>query len=1162
MNALHQNLRTFSAALLAGGLVGTCDFAFAAPSLTIPQVPLIISTPTHPQVLILLGNSQSMDGTLSGAIMTGSGSLGTALSSLNNSSSPISYTVPSGFTPPLQGADATGKAPYTVLSGGKYYDNGPSRMNTAKAGIKAIIQQYMASTDFALGTYSTGAPSLYQTWVYYMSQTGSDFTFTNTPVAGKYYVNNPCYGYTTASATVLSNCTSIAGYYGATTLASNQYMLVGASSDDANINDVFYTNSAYAGSFINYTGPTPATPYPPNFTLANYNAGGILVKYSKSLPTSNVLSTSPTNAGFVPYSPQVFYSKRGFGYYSSQSATSGTILVPMITAGTSPTVGTVNTAINVFTPFLAPESDSTTTNEIKASAVQAPTAGLLKQANTYMNPLGITSGNGCPQKKYVILISDGLPTLDLNGKFWPPLGTASAAGYGVTATFNADGSLNATNDQALIDAINSIKILKANGISTYIIGMGAGVDPTINAQAAASLTAMAIAGGTEDYYPATSPAALIKDLNSILLSIQSGNFSASAAAVNSTHLNGNTVEYQASFTSNDTPFQDWTGNLRAIKLDPITGIPTETVLWSAQTMLDNSAAGSGWSTSRLITTWNPTASVGIPFQWSNLTTAQQALLQPTDSLGGNRLQYIRGNSALEVRNGGTFRNRSHILGDLTDSQVTYVGAPNDVYTDASYTSFVTANKTRTPLLYVGANDGMLHAFNASTGAEAFAFIPNAVFSNLVNLTSTVYNQSHQFFVNGSPQTKDVQFSDSSWHTVLVSGENAGGNSIFALDITNPANLTTESAVASSVLWEFTDSDMGYSFSQPQLAKIGLSTATPANFAVFFGNGYNNPNSKSVLYAVNPQTGALIRKIDLCAAVSGSCNNTLVQGLSSVAVANQDGMQALPITKVYAGDLQGNLWSVDVSDPTPSNWTVRLLFQARDSSGTAQAITTTPVVSLHPSYPRKQGLYVLFGSGRLLTASDLTNTQTQTVYAIWDKPGSSTTYTLANLQQQTLSQVSAAASGSSGPILTTTNSSINWNSQFGWYSNLPTSGQRIVTNPDLVNGAFIATLNTPPLALCGAGFNSMLLELNYANGGSFSTAQLDINGDGLFNSTDAYGGSYAVGITLSNSYATAPNVMGPNKNNRIVILVTQSNGTQSTTFNPNNNPRKVGWWEIQ
>ncbi|RUR06005.1 pilus assembly protein PilY [Legionella sp. km772] len=938
----------------------------AVPSLSIPQVPLITANPIHPQVLLLIGNSQSMDGTMSGAIMTGSGSLATGLSSLNNSSSPLKYTVPSAYTPPLQAADASGQAPYTVLSGGKYYDNGPSRLNMAKAGVKAIIQEYMASTDFGLAVYSTSGVGVYNTWVYYMSPPGSNFSFTNTQVAGQRYVANPCYNYGSASATVNSNCSGMTTLFSSTTLSSNKYLQIGASSDDANINDVLYASATFAGSFITYTGPTPASPYPPNFTLANYNAGSINLSYSKSAPNIGSFGTGPTNAGYVPFSPQVMYSQRGWGYYGSQSANSGTILVNMTTAGTIPTVTSVTNAINVFTPFLNPESNSTATTEIKAIATQSPLAGLLKQANTYMSTLGTTSGNGCPQKKYVILISDGLPTQDLNGKFWPPLGTASASGYGVTASFNADGSLNTTNDQALTDAINTIKTLKTNGILTYVVGMGAGVDPSLNPQAAATLTAMAMAGGTQNYYPATSPEALVNSLNSILIAIQNGSYTASAAAVSSTQLTGNTVEYQASFISNDVPYQDWTGDLKAIQLDPVTGVPTATVLWSAQSLLDTLVAGSGWSSSRLITTWEPVAKVGIPFQWTNLTPALQTLLQPTDTLGQSRLQYLRGSAALEKRNGGTFRNRSHVLGDLIDSQVTYVGPPNDVYQTTSYKNFLTSNSSRAPMLYVGGNDGMLHAFNAATGREIFAFIPNAVFANLINLTSQVYNQSHLFFVNGSPQSKDVQFSDSTWHTILVSGENAGGNSVFALDITNAPSFSLESSVASSVLWEFSDGDMGLSFSQPQIGQIGPSTADPAKFAVFFGNGYNSPTGKSILYALDPQTGTLLKKLDLCAAVSGSCNSTLPQGLSSVALANKDGLQAQPITNVYAGDLQGNLWSVDVSSSDPASWSVRLLFQARDSTGAVQAISSAPVVSFHPNYPRKQGLFILFGTGRLLT----------------------------------------------------------------------------------------------------------------------------------------------------------------------------------------------------
>ena len=1160
MNALSRLKVQITSTLFL--LSSFCPLGQATASLTIPQIPLITASPIHPQVLIVIPNSESMDGTLSGAIMTGSGGLSSSYSSLTNSSSPTTYSVPSGFTPPLQAADGSGNAPYTVTVSSTQYDNGPSRLNVAKAGVKAIIQQYMASTDFGLATYSVSGASLYNTWVYHMSAAGSGFTFTSTPVAGKRYVNNPCYQYTTASTQVRSDCTSLATYYGgASNIATSKYMLIGATSDDPNINDVFYSTSGFTGTFVTYGGPSPASPFPPNFSLGNYNSGSVLLRYSFSVPNIGSLGAGPTNAGYVPFSREVMESQRGWGYLGSQSANTGRILVSMTTAGTTPTVTSVNNAINTFTPYLAPETNNSGTSEIKSAAVQAPIAGLLKQANTYMNPLATTSGNGCPQKKYVILISDGLPTQDLNGNLWPPLGTDSATGYVVTATFNADGSLNTTNDQALTDTISSIRTLKTNGIATYVIGLGAGVDPTLNPQAAASLTAMAIAGGTTNYYPATSPAALVNDLNTILISIQNGSYDASAAAVSSTHLNSNTAEYQASFTSSDTPYQDWTGNLQAIQLDSY-GVPSSSTLWSARPLLDTLVSGTGWSTNRIVTTWNPVMNDGVPFRWANISTAQQSQLQPTDLLGSNRVDYIRGNASLEVRNGGAFRNRSHILADLVDSQVMYVGAPNNVYLSSSYVSFATSNKTRSPMLYVGGNDGMLHAFSASTGVELFAFIPNGVFSNLVNLTSTVYNQSHLFFVDGSPQSDDVQFSDGNWHTVLIGGENAGGKSIYALDVTNPGGLTTESSVANAILWEFTETDMGLSYSQPQIAEIGSSSSSPVTFAAFFGNGYNSTSNKAILYAVNPQTGALIKKIDLCAAVSGSCNSTLPQGLSSVTVANKDGLQGQPITNVYAGDLQGNLWSVNVSDVNPDNWSVRLLFTAKDSLGNIQPITTPPVASLHPNYPRKQGVFLIFGTGRLLVSGDLLDTSTQTVYGVWDKQATSSTYARANLQQQTITYVSKASSGLAFDILTTTANTVNWDTQYGWYTDLPIAGQRLITTPDLVNGAFIATINTPPLSLCGTGFTSMLLETNYSNGGTFTSPQLDLNADGALTSTDVYNAKYAVGRGLSSSYASSPNVLGTNANGKMVILITQSNGSQSTVINNNNTPRKVGWWEIQ
>ncbi|KTD45148.1 pilus assembly protein [Legionella quateirensis] len=1161
----YKIINRVSEALLTLLLCAVASFfnaAHAASTLNIPNIPIIMASPIHPQVFIAIGNSESMDGNLSGAIMTGSGSLASSLSSLSSSSSPLKYLVPTGFTPPIQGADGTGQAPYTVSQSGVLIDNSPSRLNVAKQGVQAILENYIPTTDFALATYSTSSVQSYNTWVYYMSQGDNNFSFTNTQVAGSRYVINPCYNYGSASSTVSSNCSSIAGFYGGTVVSSSQYMKIGASSDDPEISDVLYSSGSLAGVFLTYTGPTPATPFPPNFSLSNYNSGSVLLSYSKSLPNIGSFATGPTNAGFVPYSKQVIYARRGFGYYGNQSASTGTVLVQMTSAGTVPTTTTVTNALNAFLPYLKPETNSTSTTEIKASALQSPIAGLLSKANSYLSALGTTSGNGCPQQKFVILISDGLPTMDLSGKLWPPLGSAAATGYGVTATFNANGSLNTTNNQALTDAINTIKTLKSNGILTYVIGLGAGVNPAINPSAASTLTAMAVAGGTENYYPATDPNTLVDSLNTIMVAIQNGTFTTSAAAVSSTHLNGETVEYQANFVSSDLPYLDWTGNLVAIQLDPDTGAPTTTINWSAQTQLDNLVAGTGWSSSRFVATWDPVALSGIPFRWASLNTTQKAQLQPSDLLGQNRLEYLRGNTALEKRNGGTFRNRSHILGDIVDSQVIYVGAPEAPYLDPGYVTFAKAKLNRQPMLYVGANDGMVHAINATNGEELFSFIPNSVFDNLHKLTAPLYNQSHQFYVNGSPQNGDVQFSDSTWHTILVGGENAGGNSIYALDITDPSAITSEDDVANSVLWEFTDTDMGLSYSRPQIGQIGTSTSTPLTFAVFFGNGYNSTINSSILYAVNPQTGALIKKIDLCAAVSGACDSTLPQGLSSVALAHKDGLQGQPITVVYAGDLQGNLWAVNVSDADPANWTVRLLFQARDSSGIAQPITTAPIVTLNPNYPRKQGLFILFGTGQLIASSDLLNTQTQTVYGVWDKPLTTVTYARTDLQQQTLSLIAPGTSGLSASILTVTANTINWNNKLGWFADLAVPGQRIITNPELINGTFIATLNTPPLTACGVGFSSMLLELNYLTGGSFLRAQIDINGDGGFTAQDQYNGSYPVGITLSDSYANSPTVLGPNKDNHIVILITQSNGVQTSIINPNNTPRKIGWWQLQ
>ena len=1148
-----------AATLVGIGIGARLATAAAPPTLDISQVPLQLVTPVHPQVLLAIGNSESMDGNLSGAIMVGSGSLGAGLSTLNSSSSPINYTVPAGFTPPVTPADGSGNAPYTATVSGNLVDNGDSRLNVAKAGVSAILSAYMQNTDFALFDYHTGAPTRYTTWVYYMSAAGG-FTFANAPIArvgsAPYTVANPCFGYiTTTSVAVQNNCaTMVPTLYTAADLDANAYMIVNSSSDDADVNDVLYAPSGFQPVSVAYGGPTPS-----GNTLAGFNAGSVRSTYDSTLPAGQVNQTAPTNAGYVPASPQVMYARRGFGYGATQTPNAGNQVVPMTTAGVVPTAASVNAAIAAFTPALQPETNSTATTEIKASAGQAALAGLLTQANTY---LATTKGTGaCPPQQYVVLISDGLPTMDLAGSAWPPLGSAAATTYGVNASFDpTDGSLTSTNDQALTDTITTLAALKTAGINTYIIGLGAGVDPSLNPEAAKTLKAMAMAGGTGVAYPATSPAALVTALDSILISIQAGSLSTSQSAVNSTILKTGSVQYQASFTANDTPYQDWTGDLRKTTLDATTGLPTGAALWSAQALLDTQAAGSGWSSKRAITTWNPTlnsgAGGGAPFRTANLSTAQAALLGTTSTLQQTTLDYLRGDPSQEKRNGGALRNRSHLLGDIVNSTAKYVGPAEGLYFSSSYFSFVTAQKARAGMLYVGANDGMLHAFQASTGKEQFAFVPNAMFTKLGQLAAPLYNQGHQFFVDGSPQSGDVQFSDTTWHTLLVGGQNAGGKSIYALDITDPATLTTEAAVSSAVLWEFTDADMGLSYSAPQIAPVNATS----KFAVFFGNGYNSTSQKPVLYAVNPQTGAKLASIDLCAAVSTACNSALSNGLSSVSIGYHDGLESNSASQVYAGDLQGNLWAVDISNASPAAWTVRLLLQARDSGGNPQAITTKPVVTLNPNYPGKAGNFVMIGTGQFLNVADLTNTQTQTAYGVWDK-GGTTAAIRTSLQAQTLTVVLKATSGLPQDILTDTSTAVDYATKFGWYADLPSAGKRFMTNPTLLNGNFVATLNTPPATACSAQPQAMLLELNYANGGAPSHPILDVNGDGAFTSADQYGGGNPVGIAIGQGYASAPTILYP-PNGPVHKNITLSSGAQKSVINKSGQKNVTSWWQIQ
>jgi len=881
---------------------------------------------------------------------------------------------------------------------------------------------------------------------------------------------------------------------------------------------------------------------------------------------------SPTNAGYVAYSPEVLFEQRGFGYGANQSPTGGTVLVPMTSAGSAPTNASVTAAIAAFTPFLAPETNSLSTNEIKAESFQSPIAGLIAQANTYFasNP---PSTSGCIPERYVILVSDGLPTEDLSGNYWPPLGSAAAAappnGYGVSASFNPDGSLGTTNDQALTDAISTLSALNAAGVKTFIIGVGAGVDPSLNPVAAQTLTAMAIAGGTGSYFPATSPLALTNDLQSILSIVLVGTQSLASVAVNSTGLSNNSVVYQSQFLSSDT-YLDWTGNLYAFPVNSsgvVDTVPAD-ALWSAATQLD----AQSWDSGRLIATWDPVAQAGIPFRWNASATATVGIASNTvlgqdlttftpDPNGLDALDYLRGSSAQEVRNGGQFRNRTHKLGDIVFSNPAYVGPPSGNYLSSSYLQFAKTNASRPAEIYVGADDGMLHAFDAATGTEHFAYIPTGVYSNLINLVSPYYNAHHLFYVDGSPKVADVQFADATWHSVLIGTEGAGGNSVFALDVTNPSTISNESLLASAVLWDFTDPDLGLTYSNPVVANYGTGQI------VLIGNGYNSTHEKPFLYALNPQTGAIYSsngdtaKIDLCAAVPTACNLAAANGLSSVIAVNSAGQASGPADTVYAGDLQGNLWRINIGNTDPSQWTVSVLFQARDPSGNPQPITTAPVASLNPLYPQLPGSLVYVGTGQLLGVPDLTTNQVQSIYGVYDPTTPyATPLTRSNLVQQVLS----SSTVDSTEVALATGNSVSLPATKGWYIDLTlNSGERVVNTPLIKSGALVVTTTQPSNSPCTAGGSSFLYVINYATGSSFASPQFSLTGGNTLSAPISgivgvsLGGGFYANATIVNAALTAV----PAGYYEIYSCGESGIGCTPRLLK-GANKRRIAWWEVK
>lgn len=617
----------------------------------------------------------------------------------------------------------------------------------------------------------------------------------------------------------------------------------------------------------------------------------------------------------------------------------------------------------------------------------------------------------------------------------------------------------------------------------------------------------AAVNGRGSYLSAKNPTGVATGLLQILNEINASTQSATGASLSSPVLTAsNNKAYKVRYKNSD-----WTGEIFGVVLDPLTGlevVPVVPPLWDAQALLDAKVSGTGWDTNRKIVTVAENGTK-IPFRWASFPPGGSS---QTALVSSDVLNFLRGEKKL-VNSAPVYRDRPHILGDIVGSRLAVVDVPKRNYNEAvnpGYKAFKVAQASRPATLYVGANDGMLHAFDATTGQETWAFIPSFVIRpGLDGIAALSYKKNgnpafaHHFYVDGSPEVGDIDFNRTDgaagaplWKTLLVGGLNKGGRGYYALDVTTPAaSSDTETSLVNKILWQFTDPNMGYTFGVPLIMKT-----KGYGWVVMVTSGYNNvpaasggaPGSttgdgRGYLYILNARTGALIHTLS-----TGQGTVAAPSGLAQINGFTTN-LEDMTVDQVYGGDLNGNLWRFNLTDPVKTNWTTELLATLRDAGGTAQPITTLPQISVEPGNKIKR--WVFAGTGKLLDTTDIAVTATQTFYAIKDgtKAIPSPVVSGSPIVRSDLTPVSGVGT----PASITTK---------GWYIDL-TAGERIHVDPvaDLGLAAFVTSTpnSTDP---CASGLSGNLYARNYSSGESALKS-----GASLITNVSSPGGFVSIGF---------------------------------------------------
>ena len=569
---------------------------------------------------------------------------------------------------------------------------------------------------------------------------------------------------------------------------------------------------------------------------------------------------------------------------------------------------------------------------------------------------------------------------------------------------------------------------------------------------------------------------------------------------------------------------NWTGLLIADFLSfNSSGSPTLTQQWNAQATLDTNNKGTGWQTNRVLVTNNGTpnsagtSASGVLFKNLTNTTSINALKTCPDLNSTNCINWLSGDTSNEGANGdGAYRTRNHFLGDIADAHLAPVGPPSPGLSDnlnPGYSSFVSNQKNRPVIVYAGANDGMLHGFDGSltdglNGKELFAYIPSfgfqgpgtngvlgSVATPAVNGLPSYGNKNfvHHFFVDATPAVFNVDFGRTSgtvgavaWHSILIGGLGKGGAGYYALDVTDPTGVATTSpgpipstAPGSFVLWEFKDSDMGYSYGDPVVVKT-----KKYGWVVLLTSGYNNPSGVGKLYVVNPNNGNLLETISTSGVTGASIGTaTNPSGLAWVSAFVNDFADDTA-DAAYATDLFGQVWRFDLT-ATTGNYPAPIVFaKLTDPSGVAQSISTQPLIEIDPATNKR---YVLVGTGKQLGPSDLLTSQIQDFYSIVD--GNNNAFTPASsipnggiVRSSLANDTAQLAPGSGSPGVVTST---------GFYIDLDPSvpsgpSYRVNVTPTSNFGIVGFAANKPTGGVCTPSGVNQVYEFRFASGASVLT----------------------------------------------------------------------------